>query len=172
MSSSHNGITSASESLAAIMALHHQVKDFSMPRPCHGGLTCKTCSCASKGSLPHWTAFLCFQAMGQGLSAPPASAEAAMVTTGNVDPATGKYFANGPWQPGPPSIVDLCHFIPGDPFWWSVHCSTPGCQSWLWVEKTRLPQFQQCTQCQQPWIQSFLTNGANKWHDGPPDDQQ
>ena len=44
------------------------------------------------------------------------------------------------YKPGPPSMVDLSKLVEGPANgqqYWAQHCSSPGCRSWIWVQKSR-----------------------------------
>ena len=60
----------------------------------------------------------------------------------------------------PEGVIDLSKLVPGDPTWWTLHCTTPGCPSWVYVAKTASPDYQNCNQCGQPWTTSWKQRGG------------
>ena len=41
-------------------------------------------------------------------------------------------------------IMDLCLPVQDNPTWYSLHCATPNCGSWIWIEKTEDGRYQRC----------------------------
>lgn len=102
-------------------------------------------------------------AMGNSPSAPEGCQSVA--TTSNMD--ANYQYSGQEWRPGPPTVMDLTKYIADseNPQWWSIQCATDGCTSWLYLVKTRHPQFQRCHHCNKPWVESFFQLGPHKvWH--------
>ena len=77
------------------------------------------------------------------------------------------------YKPGPPSSVDLSKLVEGPANgqqYWAQHCSSPGCRSWIWVQKSR--DYATCTVGQRPWIQSYLEIGPHYCASWPPAQDQ
>ena len=97
------------------------------------------------------------------------SASADQVTNNQENNMDANFQYSGQdWQPGPPAVLDLTKFIADDPTWWSIHCATPDCPSWLYIIKTSDQRWQRCHICQKPWVHSFLELGPQKtWEPQP-----
>ena len=90
----------------------------------------------------------------------------------NMDLSRGVYL-DGLWQPGPPVAMDSTKFVPEPKFWWSLPCTTKGCQSWIYLAKPKNPDFQKCALCGKPWVQSFQERGPHLvWSHQPPHGQE
>ena len=57
-------------------------------------------------------------------------------------------------------VMDLSRHLMDDPTWYSLHCSSPGCQSWIWITRTRQPEWQVCRACGQHWAKSWVDQGG------------
>ena len=101
--------------------------------------------------------------MGNSIGTPDAQSQMATGTATNMD-ANYQYHADN-WAPGPPAVMDLTKYIADDPTWWSLQCATPSCPSWLYLLKTRNQNYQRCSQCQKPWVESFFQLGPHKTWD-------
>ena len=40
------------------------------------------------------------------------------------------------------TVIDLSKLLDGDPTWYSLHCSRPGCGSWIYIQKTAQEGYQ------------------------------
>ena len=102
-------------------------------------------------------------AMGNSPSAP--GGRQSVATTCNMD--ANFQYSGQEWHPGPPTVMDLTKYMADseNPNWWSIQCATDGCTSWLYLVKTRQPQYQRCNHCNKPWVESFFQLGPHKvWH--------